>query len=182
MADGIVTIMDENDKSALETKIDNLTSEDVGAVAKTGDTMTGPLRIEDGTYPKLRVKATNSNGISAVEGSSTGIGLIAIDDESNTTTFRGLYLRDSETCEVKDSLMLMDRVDGVDTKYMIYGMHNKPSAAAIQSGYFGGKVMANQEACTDVNASQVRNIYAGTTKFTHGVTSMLDGYIYLQYK
>lgn len=77
-------------------------------------------------------------------------------------------------------ITILDEVDKVELEDKI--SEHTQSASTITEGYLGGKVMANQDACKDVNASQVRNIYAGTTKFTHGVTEMLDGHVYLQYK
>lgn len=56
------------------------------------------------------------------------------------------------------------------------------SASTITEGTFGGKVTANQDTCADIDTSQVRNIYAGTTTMTHNVTQLTSGYIYLQYK
>ena len=160
----------------------NPTAADVGAVSKTGDTMTGALRVENDSYPKIRFKATNDEGISMVEGSSTGIGLLALDTENNNSTMRAIYLRDGSTSATKDSLILVDKIDGVENKYAIYGAHNKPSATAIQTGSFPDKVLASMEASAATSTAQVRNIYFGTSDMTAGSTGLPSGYIYIKYK
>ena len=168
MADGITTILDENDKAEL--------------VKKSGDTMTGALRIENDSYPKMKLKATKDSGISMIEGNVNGVGLLVLDEENDQTTMRGLYLRDGSASDVKDSLMLMDKIDGAENKYTIYGTHNKPSAAAIQTGSFPDKVLAGKDASAATSTAQLRNIYFGTSDMTAGTTGLPSGYIYIKYK
>ena len=46
MPNGIITIMDEYDRSELETQIENLTASDVGALPVSGGTITGDMIMQ----------------------------------------------------------------------------------------------------------------------------------------
>lgn len=56
------------------------------------------------------------------------------------------------------------------------------SADYITAGTLAGKVMANQDAVSVLGNAQVRNIYAGTTDLTAGVSALATGDIYIVYE
>lgn len=61
-------------------------------------------------------------------------------------------------------------------------VNHTQAASTITAGTFGGKVVANQSAASDVGVSQVRNIYAGTGDMNPGVTKLETGALYLVYE
>lgn len=56
------------------------------------------------------------------------------------------------------------------------------AASTITAGTLGGAVVANASAVTNLNTKQVRNIHAGTTDMTAGVTPLPTGDIYIYYE
>lgn len=59
--------------------------------------------------------------------------------------------------------------------------HNQ-SASTITAGTMAGRVLANASAAAAVGNKQVRNIYAGTSDMTAGVTALSSGDIYVMYE
>lgn len=59
--------------------------------------------------------------------------------------------------------------------------HNQ-AASTITAGTLGGQVVANASAVSNLGTAQVRNIYAGTTDLTPGVSTLATGTIYLVYE
>ena len=59
--------------------------------------------------------------------------------------------------------------------------HNQ-AASTITAGTLGGSVVANATAVANLSTKQVRNIYAGTTALTEGVTALTSGDIYIMYE
>lgn len=59
--------------------------------------------------------------------------------------------------------------------------HNQ-AASTITAGTLGGQVVANASAVSGITTKQVRNISAGTTDMTPGVTALASGDIYVYYK
>ncbi len=160
MADNTtVTILDENDKTYLEQKIDthttstenphNVTAAQTGAVNKNGDTMNGELKIEIASYPKVRFKTSGEDSVGYTEGNAAGMGMITVDDESDNSAMRGIYVRHStEFPNLSDGAVFMSRIDGVSKNYKLYGQHN---------------------------------ITCGTTDLVAGSSTLLNGDIYLVY-
>ena len=56
------------------------------------------------------------------------------------------------------------------------------NAEQVTAGTLAGKVLANAASAADVTASQLRNIYAGTSDMTAGSSSLATGCLYLVYE
>lgn len=56
------------------------------------------------------------------------------------------------------------------------------AASAVTTGTLGGQVVANATAVATLGTAQVRNIYAGTTDLTPGVSPLPSGDIYIVYE
>ena len=56
------------------------------------------------------------------------------------------------------------------------------AASTVTAGTLGGKVVANATAVTTLSDKQIRNIYAGTSELTAGVSALPTGDIYIQYE
>lgn len=180
MADGIITILDETDKISIEEQIANhtsatdnphgVTAAQVGALSKTGDTLTGILTIQKCDNGSSSINKNHSS----TEDYGTQIRDVSASDQVATLAVCG--------AEQKVTLTLRDGPDDSATTYDVYHTGNKPTASDIQPGAFSGKMLAQYTASSDVTAGQLRNIYAGTTPMTSGSTKLNSGYIYLQYK
>lgn len=113
----------------------------LGAVSKSGDTMTGNLVISnDSTSPALGLQASdNANGEQAYS---------RIYKNANATADYGLQFRDyahggnetgdstmlvlcSKNEELKDKIKLVNEDSGTSTGYRLYGEHNKPDINAL---------------------------------------------------
>lgn len=156
MPDGIITILDENDKSEL--------------VNKSGDTINGVLTFQ---------KCDNGSGWVNKNHSSTEDYGMQIRDVSASDQVATLAVCGAEQ---KATLTLRNGPDDSATVYEFYHTGHKPEASEIQPGAFSGKMLAQYTAGSDVTAGQVRNIYAGTDSMISGSTKLNSGYIYLQYK
>lgn len=179
MPDGIITILDENDKSMLENQLSShisaenphgITPADIGALSKTDDTMTGVLTFQ---------KCDNGSGLVNKNHSSTEDYGMQIRDVSASDQVATLAVCGAEQ---KATLTLRNGPDDSATVYEFYHTGHQPEASEIVPGAFSGKMTAQYTASSDVAASQVRNISAGTDSMTHGLTKLNSGYIYLQYK
>lgn len=179
MPDEIITILDENDKSDIETIISGHTSAenphgitpaDIGALSKTDDTMTGVLTFQ---------KYDNGSGwVNKNHSSDEDYGMqirdVSASDQVATLAVCG--------AEQKATLTLKNGPDDSAAVYEFYHTGHRPEASEITPGTFSGKMIAQYTAGSDVTDGQVRNIYAGTTEMTPGSTKLNSGYIYLQYK
>lgn len=120
------------------------TTQDIGAVAKTGDTMTGTLEIENSTYPILKLHNTTSDSACTISGNPNATYIASYNVDNDNNNFRTLVIADSTAYpDVKDSLRMIDRVNGESTYYKIYGTHNKPTPGEIgaipaSGGVLGG--------------------------------------------
>ena len=85
--------------------------------------------------------------------------------------------------ETSASLVLMS--DGTDVETAIKnagsGEHTQ-SASTITTGTFAGQVNANSANVANIGITQLRNIYAGTTDLTDGVSALATGDIYIVYE
>ena len=104
------------------------TAADVGAVSKSGDTMTGNLYIER-TWPSLFVKDTTTGRLGIIQGNSSSgaLNIYAQKDNSNRTN---LTLA-PETQSNSGLLTLTKTVAGSTASYNVYHTGNKPTAADI---------------------------------------------------
>ena len=103
------------------------TAAETGAVAKTGDTMTGPLIVERESYPKIHLKQL-SEGL---------VGKFEISDAQEV--LMGIYNNDeTEYCNILLKLNPDDvkSILGIATNsgyYSVYGEHNKPTASDVDA-------------------------------------------------
>jgi len=116
---------------------------DIGAVAKTGDTMTGSLEIESSTYPILKLHNTTSDSACTISENPNATYIASYNVDNDNNNFRTLVIADSTAySDVKDSLRLIDRVNGESTYYKIYGTHNKPTPSDIGAIPASGGVLS----------------------------------------
>ena len=146
------------------------TPEDIGAVDKNGDTMTGILNFQ---------KYDNGSGWIQKNHSTSADYGTQIRDESASEKVAMLAVCGAEQ---RVTVTLRDGPDASAVAYTVYHTGNKPTASEITPGTFSGKMVAQYTASSDIESSQLRNIYAGTSGMTAGTTRLNPGYIYLQYK
>lgn len=104
----------------------------IGAVAKSGDIMTGSLEIKKTESPTIKLHNTTSDSASTVVGGedATYIAVYNVDGDANNC--RSFAIIDSiNASNIKDSLCLIDRANGTPTSYKLYGTHNKPTPGDI---------------------------------------------------
>jgi hypothetical protein len=150
----------------------------LGAVAKTGDTMTGNLIIDTGASSAIVLQAPdNSEGKQSYS---------KIYKNASATTDYGLQLRDYAHGgnETNTSCMLMlcssqgtlakkiqfsNQVNGTTTNYTLYGEHNKPTPSDIgaaasnhnhSGGYFRSNVSTLNLAADTITGIALANIYS----------------------
>lgn len=115
----------------------------IGAVSKTGDTMTGSLEIEKADSPTIKLHNTTSDSASTVVGGkdTTYVAVYNVDgDEKNCRSFA--VIDSINASNVKDSLCLIDNVNGTTTSYKLYGTHNKPTPDDIGAIPASGGVLS----------------------------------------
>lgn len=118
------------------------TAATIGAVRKTGDTMTGNLTINNDSG------TTSAIGLQAPNDSKDKSAYSRIIKNANATADYGLQLRDyahggnetgnssmlticSKNSNLKDKIKFVNEVDGVSTTYRLYGEHNKPTLSDL---------------------------------------------------
>ena len=204
MPNGIITILDETDKSALETKMDGhiadtnnphgVTASQIGASslkhasqhATGGDDAITPADIG-----ALSKNGDTMTGVLNFQKHNNGSGWV--NKNHSSTADYGMQIRDVSASDQvatlsvcgaaqKATLTLRNGPDDSAVVHELYHTGNQPEASEIQPGAFSGKMLAQYTAASDVTAAQIRNIYAGTAAMTSGVTKLTSGYIYLQYK
>ena len=103
-------------------------------VQDIGDTMTGDLILNHGTYPRIALNSEDNNSCTFVEGSANKISLQTSQMPfGNSGDNRRIFNLSNKgySENVKDCLYLSDRIDGVTTNYLIYGEHNKPTPTEL---------------------------------------------------
>ena len=110
-----------------------LSAPDVGAVSKTGDTMTGNLTISKSDYPDLIIKNTGSNSSTRIRNSAHRTQIMSQEDDSN---YRMLTLHDeSVTTDPGDILQITQVEDGSQTaRYKVYHTGYNPTPTDIGLG------------------------------------------------
>lgn len=110
-----------------------LSASDVGAVSKTGDTMTGNLTISKSDYPDLIIKNTGSNSSTRIRNSAHRTQIMSQEDDSN---YRMLTLHDeSVTTDPGDILQITQVEDGSQTaRYKVYHTGYNPTPADVGLG------------------------------------------------
>ena len=169
----------------------------IGAVAKSGDTMTGKLTISHSSYPDLDIKNTGSGSITKIRNSAHRTQIMSQEDDSN---YRVLTLNDKSVTTDAKNILQIEQIDG-GTKtagYNVYHTGYKPTPADIgaaesshnhsASNITSGTLSANrggtgQTTVTPaVGTKGVRQIYAGTDDMTAGTTSLTTGVLYFVYE
>lgn len=113
----------ENELSALDARIDvPPTAESIGAVKKTGDTMTGNLVVSKSDVPRLDATNTTTGRTARMQSTPSGYA------EFGNVGVNG-HLRlvlDTETSAL-DAMIQLNRTNGDSSvKYKLYGEHNQP--------------------------------------------------------
>ena len=107
------------------------TAADVGAVSKSGDTMTGNLTVERSESPSLQVRHTASGRTAVITESSQGI--LHLYTQKDNNNYQYLRLK-PETDALSSALTLIRKVSGNETTYDILHTGNKPSGSYTGNG------------------------------------------------
>ena len=120
-------------------QVENLTPSSIGAVSKTGDTMTGPLTISKSDYPDLNLKNTGSGSATKIRNSAHRTQIMSQEDENN---YRSLTLNNkSVTTDVGNILQIQQIDGGVQTavyKVLHTGNLSNLGVARIATGSYVG--------------------------------------------
>lgn len=117
----------------------------LGAVSKTGDTMSGNLTIQNGSWPALRLKAPGDSNVGYLEGSYSTAGTVALwnqNDSEDNSIRRGLKIYNSgKKTNASDAIEFVDYIGTeVPKVYRLFGEHN-----IVPIAYGGtGKTSANE--------------------------------------
>ena len=112
----------------------------IGALAKSGDTMTGSLTISHSSYPDLDIKNTGSGSITKIRNSAHRTQIMSQEDTSN---YRSLTLNDKSVTTDAGNILQIQQIDGgVQTaSYNVYHTGYKPSPADIGAVAKSGDTM-----------------------------------------
>lgn len=104
----------------------------LGAVSKAGDTMTGTLRISSDDYASLSLNSTSSGKKLLIQQSPTSTSFYTYTTDTDNTNFRRLAFLDAgNQSDVADALRLTDVVNGAYANYKVLTEANVTSV--IQS-------------------------------------------------
>ena len=91
---------------------------DIGAVSKTGDTMTEDLLISKAAGPSVRLNTTGNGAGGVVQMGVNQLLLAARDQSNNIDNSRILTVNNAtRDPEIAKAIRLIDRVNGVETYY-----------------------------------------------------------------
>lgn len=181
------------------TASDALTN--LGAVKKTGDTMTGSLTIENSSL-RITDPDTNCQGYIFEYNNSL---VLDSKDTSASNGSRRLVIYNATAQTSKDNALAYIDIDqeGYGTAYRIFhaGMEtsipiaNGGTGASTAAGALtnlgavkksgdtmGGALIANATSVATLGTAQIRNIWAGTADISEVEGSLKEGDIYLQYE
>ena len=120
-------------------QIENLTPSSIGAVSKSGDTMTGPLTISKSDYPDLNLKNTGSGSATKIRNSAHRTQIMSQEDGNN---YRALTLNDKSVTTDAGSILQIQQIDGgVQTavyKVLHTGNLSVLGIARIETGTYVG--------------------------------------------
>lgn len=123
-----------------------LTAEDVGAVALSGDTMTGDLTVQK-SYPGVRLVST-ADGSNSIVMDAINQAMLQSRNAASDANRRGLLVRNSaKSAGIAGALTLMDVVDGSYKYYDLLHTGNIETmgVAKIASGTYTGTGVAGNE-------------------------------------
>ena len=105
----------------------------LGAVAKTGDTMTGNLTLQK-TLPAIELRNTDTNRSVIIQAESGGGLNLWNSVTGNMANQTNLFILRPETAPLANAVQLERRKDGTNERYNLFGQHNPELlAAAIQN-------------------------------------------------
>ena len=120
-------------------QVENLTPSSIGAVAKSGDTMTGNLTIQNASYPDINLKNTGSGSATKIRNSAHRTQIMSQEDDNN---YRMLTLNDKfVTTDVGNILQIQQIDGGVQTavyKVLHTGNLSSLGIAKIATGSYVG--------------------------------------------
>ena len=110
-----------------------LSASDVGAVSKTGGTMTGNLTISKSNYPDLTIKNTSSNSSTRIRNTAHRTQIMSQEDSNN---YRMLTLYDKSAAVIPGNILQITQVeDGSQTaKYKVYHTGYNPTPTDVGLG------------------------------------------------
>ena len=110
-----------------------LGASDVGAVSKSGDTMTGNLTISKSDYPDLIIENTGSNSSTKIRNSAHQTQIMCMEDSNN---YRMLTLSDGGATVIPGNILQITQVeDGSQTaKYKVYHTGYNPTPTDVGLG------------------------------------------------
>lgn len=173
----------------------------LGAVNKTGDTMTGALTIENSA---LRITDPGTDCRGTIFEYNNSLVLDSKDINASGES-RRLVIYNATAQTSKDSALVYVDInqEGYGSSYRIFhagmetpipitnggtGATSAPNAltslgAVAKAGdTMGGKLVANATSVATLGTAQVRNIWAGTADISEVENSLNEGDIYLQYE
>lgn len=111
--------------AAMDTQWDTMTADRVGAVKKTGDTMTGNLTVERASYPQIHIKQSTVGSRVKLQNSGHSL-MFEISPDSTDTTRRSLIVADSvQDASIQNAVQFAHTSDGKTTLYPIFHAGNK---------------------------------------------------------
>ena len=135
------------------------TAEDVGAVSKTGDTMTGDLEItkSNGKYRLI----SNAGKVGELQLFANATTLSAYNSKDDTTTFRRLRIQDSKAqADINHALVFLNSVSGQVEEYPVIHTGNitESGVAKIETGSYVGSGFNGEEFPTEITFSFVPKV------------------------
>ena len=108
-----------------------VTTDSIGAVSKSGDTMTGDLTINK-KYPTTKLNDTEKGAQTFFQNANHITWLTSRNVADDTNNSRSLIVGDSNAyADKKNAAKFVDKVNGTLNYYNLYGEHNKPTAADV---------------------------------------------------
>lgn len=90
-------------------QVENLTPSSIGAVAKTGDTMTGTLTVQNASYPDINLKNTGSGSATKIRNTAHRTQIMSQEDDSN---YRALTLHDKSATTSPLDILQIQQIEG----------------------------------------------------------------------
>ena len=111
-----------------------------GKVNKSGDEMTGDLRISKSQFPRVLLKESTNNTQSQIMLGTKNLAM-GIYNVQEGNTYRQLTLFNSDAKTLEQSFVLADVVSGTNNLYPVYGTHNVTVSTAAPTTTLGNGVI-----------------------------------------